>query len=117
MTYATIQGFELLNAQTVFDMSKEHLLKQGRASVIEPLGCRYRSGKGLMCAAGIFLRPEATAECEGMGWLTLRNEGMVPSKHSELVGDLQLIHDNTPPDDWKAQLKALAAERGLVYND
>ncbi len=117
MPYATIEGFEKWSEQEVFDRSKDHLLGQAQRSVSRYGDCVYRSSDGLMCAAGIFLRPESAADCEGKGWATLRNDGMVPSKHLELVGDLQLIHDNTPPDDWKAQLKALAAERGLVYND
>lgn len=117
MTYATIEGFKQLSEQEVFDRSKEHLLKQGEKSISpEGLGCLYRSG-GFMCAAGIFLRPESAAGCEGIDWLELRDEGMVPSEHSDLVFSLQCIHDNTTPGDWRAQLKALAAERGLVYND
>ena len=118
MTYATIEGFEQLSEQEVFDRSKEHLLRQGEKSISpEGLGCLYRSGGGFMCAAGIFLRPESAAGCEGKGWLDLRDRGWVPSTHAALVRELQYIHDATPAKDWRAQLKALAAERGLVYND
>ena len=70
-----------------------------------------------MCAAGIFLRPESAAGCEDKGWMDLRDRGRVPSTHAVLVSELQYIHDVTPTGYWKAQLKALAAERSLVYND
>ena len=96
MTYATIEGFEELSAQEVFDRSKDHLLKQGVRSASDFGRCKYRGPEGLMCAAGIFLRPESAAGCEDKGWLDLRDRGRVPSTHADLVRELQYIHDATP---------------------
>lgn len=114
MTYATIDGFESLTAQEVFDIAAGHLLKQMKRSE-NGEGCRYRGKSGLMCAAGPFLKDECTEKCEGNSWFGLTDDGLVPNANSVLISELQMVHDVTFPSDWPSRLEALAKRYNLEY--
>lgn len=114
MTYATIDGFESLTAQEVFDISAGHLLKQMRVSENRGI-CRYRGENGLMCAAGPFLKDEHTEKCEGMSWVVLREDKLVPYDNSNLIDDLQYVHDSAAPENWANALRHVANKYGLEY--
>ena len=114
MTYATIDGFEDLTPQQVFDISKNHLLQQNEKSLhTDPTHpeCAYRGKNGKMCAAGPFLKDSEVIHCEGVAWAGLN----VPDIHCDLVDDLQKVHDLTEPSVWPEKLAAVAAKYHLVY--
>lgn len=114
MTYATIDGFESLTAQQVFDISAGHLLKQMQRSE-DGENCRYRGKNGLMCAAGPFLKDEYAEKCEGTGWYGLHIDGLAPRTNSKLIRELQMVHDACDPSEWRGQLEAVAVRHGLKY--
>lgn len=120
MTYATIDGFEELTAQQVFDISKNHLLAQKEKSTVDPTSlssanCKYRGPNGLMCAAGPFLKDGAAESCEGFNWADLVVEGTVPDNNADLISVLQECHDNCKVEHWPEQLKDIAEDFKLVY--
>lgn len=114
MTYATIDGFESLTEQEVFDIAAGHLLKQMERSEIGR-GCCYRGENGLMCAAGPFLKDEHAAKCERSSWRGLTDGGTVPDTNSVLIGELQMIHDIYAPSEWWGKLESLAKRYKLKY--
>lgn len=119
MTYATIDGFENLTPQQVFDISKNHLLAQNRKSRTDaPEGegfCAYRGQNGAMCAAGPFLKDEEASKCEGDNWYSLNQAHKVPAAHYDLVYALQEVHDYNEPRSWERALKRVAEDFNLVY--
>lgn len=112
--YATIDGFEKLSAQEVFNISAKHLLKQGKKSESARDGnCKYRGPEGRMCAAGPFLKDEHTYACENKTWGTLVAIRRVPPNNDRLICKLQHVHDHYCPEDWLVKLMELAIEHGL----
>lgn len=103
--------------QEVFDQVAKHLLTQktkaeGKTKSKAPT-CRYRSGK-LRCAAGCLIADdEYKRSFEGYSWDCLIEKGKVPIKHSELIVDLQIIHDSRDPYYWYDELYSLAREYRL----
>lgn len=106
MTY----DINTMTAQEVFDASGCHLIRQGAQSVT-PQTCAYRGPEGRMCAAGIFIPDDVYAKhtdpdsefgnsLEAQSWSVLaRRLGI--SAHSELVQELQVVHDDADdPDDF-----------------
>jgi hypothetical protein len=93
--YATIDGFEDMSEQQIFDMVATHLRKQKRMCVNDHGRCVYSDGAGGMCAAGIFLKDEPTRlMCnEYGGWPGLTRDELVPETHSYLIYELQKCHD------------------------
>ena len=122
MTYATIDGFEHLTPQQVFDISKNHLLTQNEKSMVQGESasagikiCAYRGENSKMCAAGPFLKDEEASKCEGNDWTSLYKYHLVPSIHSELVTALQDVHDYSEPSAWEMELESVAVNFNLVY--
>ena len=88
----TIEGFETLSKQQLFDMSASHIMAQGRAGWDSKLHvCRYKAG----CAASIFIQPEwaETADNTGGSWDAMARINLVPLHEMELVTSLQQLHD------------------------
>lgn len=110
-------NLETATEQEVFDHVAAHLLRQGRKSMeAATTVCRYKLG-ALMCAAGCLLEPgQYHPSMEGVLWSNLAHLGKVPLTHVELVCELQEIHDDSEPLDWAAQLRKLAARKGLTAN-
>lgn len=103
--------------QQVFEQVAKHLLKQGEKSANHN-GCRYlqqkKDGTVLRCAAGCLIAEEEyNPEMEILTWSRLKFHKLVPEEHSELIGQLQGLHDEHDSDSWPAQLKKLAATFGL----
>lgn len=113
--YATIPGFEQLTAQEVFDISVNHLRKQGTKSRNSQGMCLYRAADGSKCAAGPLLREEAVASCENNSWYSLAQRGSVPEIHRELVSELQATHDGAGRCDWEEAWQHLASRSSLIY--
>ena len=125
MTYATIDGFEQLTPQQVFDISKNHLLTKNEKSMVQDEGaaagikiCAYRGENSKMCAAGPFLKDEEASKCEGNDWYHLRyrsHKVKVPAAHYDLVVALQEVHDYNDPPSWENALESVAKDFNLVY--
>lgn len=95
----------------VFTYVKNHLLKQGRKSVIHGTFCQYRGDNGGKCAAGCLI-PDAEYDpaIEGKIWTELVNFDEVPSNHCKLIRKLQIIHDQYDTEDWYERLTKLENE-------
>jgi len=107
----TIEGFESLTPQQVFDMSVKHILTTKKKSVAKnPTGkgnvCVY-GGSG--CGAAVFLTEDAKRAFDkrssdetvlgGGAWNRLLVHKLVPETHGDLISALQYAHDNSPEDD------------------
>ena len=112
----------LLNLETdydVFNYVKEHLLNQNQRS-LDPwsLQCQYRSqtedGKVLMCAVGCLIDEDLYSE--KIENLSASNEDVMKAirgsitnwkVNSDMLGELQNIHDEYEPDQWSLKLEYL----------
>lgn len=115
----TIEGFEQLSKQQLFDMSLAHI-RSTRKKSTQGSKCVY-SGPG--CAAAPFIRPEFRAYADrrkGTTWDQLQEEGLVPSHEYVFVNSLQLCHDNSPRDDdfmkeFNRGMERIASLNRLTY--
>lgn len=107
MTYSTIEGFEDLTPQQVFDISAKHLLTQSEKSMDFAGACLYDNGMGEKCAAGVFLTGDVS-DYEGMGWYDLVNSGVAPPNNIDIISSLQEVHDTVDVPDWPQFLMAVA---------
>ena len=115
--YATVDGFEQLSEQEVFDISAKHLLKQNKKSLSEDEEtCMYRGEGGRMCAAGPFIKDSGAEKCERRDWATLVKAGAVPAANSQLIIELQAVHDRHGPSGWPHLLGRVALKHGLNFN-
>jgi hypothetical protein len=98
--------FELqMSAQELFERVANHLLNQGSRSADSGDYCLYRGPAGMMCAAGILIPDEAyKPEMEQKAWCKLVSNFDFPTEHKDLIIDLQIIHDDYPPENWRVQL-------------
>jgi hypothetical protein len=117
----TLKNLHEATAQEVFDQVKNHLITQGEQSVNSGGLCVYRNVNGLSCAAGCLISEEEyNPDFEMNLWGDLINMRLVPSAHSNLIGELQKIHDQWVEDardginmrDW---LEECAENNGLVF--
>ena len=117
----TLKTLQEATAQQVFNQVTTHLLKQncrsvGR-SVVGIESCMYRGDITLKCAAGSLIGDdEYLKSMEGGNWLYLVMKGVVPVYHSQLISQLQSVHDGFTPDLWVENLKNTAKEYGLEFN-
>jgi hypothetical protein len=103
----------------VFNYVKEHLLNQNQRS-LDPwsLQCQYRSqtedGKVLMCAVGCLIDEDLYSE--KIENLSASNEDVMKAirgsittwkVNSDMLGELQNIHDEYEPDNWSLKLEYL----------
>lgn len=122
--YLTIDGFEKLSKQEIFDMSVAHIASTRKKS-IAGTHCVY-SGSG--CAAACFLKPKYRKNADtvvatqhgwpiGTGWSDLQYREAVPKHEEGLVSWLQNCHDRAPEEafmqQWKDAMRKLAAHYGL----
>ena len=118
--YWTIEGFEKLSKQQLFDMAAAHILRT-RVKSKNDVSCSY-TGTG--CAASVFLKPEFREKADRMGpagtgisWYGLAGRGKVPQTNREFISALQRFHDganqlNFMPD-WKLYMTILAGNENL----
>lgn len=105
-------------SQELFDKCARHLLTQMERSVTGDGRCRYRGPGGLMCAVGPFLSDEAE-RLEGWCAVPVGDESVrAPARflafeNRGLIGELQRVHDNHLPEEWKMQLRFLASDESL----
>lgn len=122
----TLRTLQFATRQEVFDQCCNHLLTQMEQSCGKyedqingcvSKGCAYRGDGGLKCAAGCFIADsEYTPHMEGDLWGDLINKGYVPDAHADLIAELQFIHDQMGPDEWKSGLRKLAERHGLKFS-
>lgn len=115
-----------MTLQQVYDTVVSHLLQQGERS-LRPDGatCAYRGEGGLKCAVGVLIKDEFyLPEIEGVVVggdarieLALYLSGVIPSegryRYLHLLGELQGIHDERPPESWLQDFSVLATEWNL----
>ena len=122
-----------MSNQEIFDKVATHLLKQGQRSVaLSSEGapqCQYRGDKGTMCAVGCLIPDERyDSSIEGLSVAMMTREDdfhqeddgvldalgfAVKFRQIRLLTDLQIMHDNVEPDQWKPWLIALGKRYGL----
>lgn len=115
----TLKTLPDATAQQVFDQVVTHLREQGQRSLGSGGDCSYRGNFGLMCAAGCLI---ADAEYDSYfdtacdtSWERHVERGNFPPDHRDLIKSLQVIHDETDPEDWERDFKDLARYESLVY--
>ena len=116
-----------MNRQQVFDRVAAHLLRQNARSMRRDRGdmCAYRGAGGLQCAVGCLITDTAyVSTLEGLGPFdasvrhALEKSGVpIDPDTSELLSDLQAVHDYEAPSAWRSQLTTLAAEYGLTFKE
>ena len=106
--------------QTIFNRVAAHLLAQGRPSLsaIRRGACAYRGEDGLRCAVGCLIDDARYSETlEGhpvqLGGVLQAVKSSLGLQHlaprtTDLLTDLQRLHDLTPPEEWREGLKELA---------
>lgn len=107
--HITIEGFESLTNQQMFDMAVAHIAGTRQQSYKDGTCCY--SGTG--CNAAPFIKPEKrlAADSHG-GWSMLVSHGLVSNHAEEFIEDLQDAHDralrgNFMPE-WKERMQSLA---------
>ncbi len=99
-------------AQEVFDQVARHLLTQNAKSMGRH--CMYHSVEGLKCAAGCLISEnEYLKGMENDSWQNLVDRKLAPSKHQELISELQQIHDTVEPNRWRGRLEVLSNKSWL----
>src|SRR5688500_5828501 len=112
----TLKTLPQASAQEVFDHVANHLLTQMKQST-EGGNCSYRGDNGLVCAAGCLLAEhEYQPDFEGMGWLTLVDQGDIPEQHASLIQRLQGVHDMYDPEQWRERLQMVSKDYNLTWN-
>lgn len=102
--------------QEVFDYVTNHLLTQNKKST-NGAYCAYRGKNGCKCAAGCLIDDnEYISQIEGFSWFRAIEILKCSSSHSELIMELQNIHDTFLPQEWENQLKSFASEFNLKWN-
>ena len=117
----SIEGFDSLTKQQMFDMSAAHILSTKRKSCYEDAPKCFYSGSG--CGAAVFIKPEGREVCDNSingTWEGLASDGLVSSHEAEFVQKLQWAHDDasSSPEDfldsWKTRMRSVAAEYRLA---
>ena len=109
----TLKNLHEATAQQVFDQVANHLLTQGRESMVNGR-CLYRAPGGLQCAAGCLVGDDEYDEMmEKKNWSRLVSGGSVPPDHEDLIFALQKLHDTVNPFFWETKLIETARDHGL----
>lgn len=116
--YFTIDGFEQLSKQQMFDMAVTHLARTRQRSSLLSGACTY---SGVGCAASVFLKPESRETADKVisvpAWHHLAERGFVPSNYVGFVSELQRCHDGADGerfvDSVRGRLFHLAEEHQL----
>lgn len=102
----------------MFEKVKTHLLSQMKVCEGAYGQCRYR-WDGLKCAIGALIPDDLyDSKMEGLGASqvneTICHNSLWPSSLNYFADELQFIHDNHHPDEWKDSLDDLAIAEGLL---
>jgi len=112
-----------MDKRAVFNRVKDHLLAQRKQSMAARADgsniCAYRGENSLMCAIGCLIADEhysplleAQSVACGQVWTALKHSGipMHVDGISDMLNELQTIHDFGIPNDWPSQLLAMELE-------
>ena len=116
-----------MTRQELFNTVAKHLVQQGeRSEHGSNKSCMYRiskHGRELKCAVGILIDDDDySIEMEGISSDDLFSKfGRLDSiarlkRHHKLVRALQIVHDNTPPEEWREDLREVAEQFKLKTN-
>lgn len=114
-------------SQQIFDKVALHLLKQGcrsesttERSTTNPQAslCMYRGPNGTMCAVGCLIpddRYSPNLERETADQLIMYHSMLIQylGRDTELLLDLQTLHDTQEPEEWRDQLANVGCAHGL----
>lgn len=107
--------YQNLTEQELFDVVITHLINQKEKSIDSEGNCAYRGVNGLKCAAGILISDDIYKPfIEGLNWLTVVSKLNLPSKHQDLIQDLQNLHDDCM-EDYENNIKSIAKKYKLEY--
>ena len=120
-----IKGRPALNKQQVFDVVARHLLTQN-ARCSSHGECLYRYD-GMKCAIGRLIPDELydpVVEGAGVIYGSIAKKdnseklwAMLPVRRTEtmsvLLNELQKVHDDNDPEDWRQLLSDVAGDFGL----
>jgi hypothetical protein len=108
-----------MNNQEVFTKVVTHLRKQGNKAWGSEYGCLYRGPNGTSCAVGCLIPDEEYfADMEQKIVREITEKYDLPSLRgldTELLGELQNIHDNSQPVRWEELWSQLADDRKLAF--
>jgi hypothetical protein len=105
-----------MNAQEIFDTVVTHLLTQNEQSVGMDGECLYRGPGGLKCAVGALITDDEYSidmEENSAATVILRFNLDRFSAHTDLLDELQSIHDLCSPSNWPERLYTFALIHGL----
>jgi len=120
-----MQELEKLNSdESVFNFVKQHLINQGKKSMVYYVGgfdddvkCLYRGRDNLKCAIGCLIGDEFyTEDVEEKGIIDLFVQKIVSlslpnwKPNWELLSALQEIHDRFEIESWEKQLEIVYQE-------
>ena len=118
----TTENLAQATTQQVFDQCVKHLLAQNERAVDERGNCVYLTERNTRCGAGHLLTTDDLGYLAkhyklGGSWRALIEECYIaPQAHSELITEVQDIHDNGTPETWPDRLTLLAVRLNLEYN-
>jgi hypothetical protein len=110
-TYSFLEN--TVNEQLAFDTVAKHLLAQKEQCTDDHGGCRYRNEKGQKCAIGCLIpdsqyRPELEGEKISCTSVQAAIGPEFQAASLELMGNLQEIHDDYDPSEWRVALRGVA---------
>jgi hypothetical protein len=104
----TVFKYWMATELEVIDFVAEHLLKQGKKSLLSEYKCMYRGVGDLMCAAGCLIpRHLYNTGMEHKSWTELCEDFGLPTEHKTLIFKMQCIHDNEYVEEWPNSLAKL----------
>jgi hypothetical protein len=113
--HLTVEGFEQLTPQQMYDMSASHILSTGVKSEVNGR-CQY-AGTG--CALAPFIKPEYREQADSLGPIDMVvQQAFAPEVNLPLLQDLAYAHDRTHPGEtfmaeWKMFMRKLARKHSL----
>jgi hypothetical protein len=111
-----------MNMQQLFDQVAIHMVQQNAKSVDDDGDiCLYRGSGRLKCAAGVLIPNELyddNMEGQSIGQVlahypALQERLGLDEQQVNLLSDLQQIHDDEEPADWREHLRVAALDHGL----
>lgn len=106
-----------MTRQEIFTKVYKHLMKQRKQAQDSKGFCQYRNSSGLKCAIGCLIPDELyNKEWDKRGdtayTILLKckelNELLDGSKNSDMLGNLQSVHDDNNVDLWENELEKVA---------
>jgi hypothetical protein len=106
--------------QEVFTRVATHLLRQMQRSIGRDGSCQYRARDGLRCAIGCLIDDDCySPDLEGQSVdvpdvLAALDASGVKRGSITLLSELQGVHDDFEPAEWRDRLEAVARKHHLT---